>query len=446
MQKEINKFENKRNEIERCLYFLNGNDNLSNEEVAFLEMHITQKKRELVNKTFKEEHPRGKICNKTKRGYLKPTGINIFATTEEELYEKLYNFYFPSYATLNDIYVSWIHKRLEKNKTIGKPSAKTIQEDIGYWTRILSKEELVSMPINKITAADIDNLYTKWTGNGNITHKEFSNRKSLLTALFSEAVILGCIPDSGFVTSIKCNAYKFKSPPRKKYVYTVEERQRLLNYLEALDEQDGYTLAIRFMLHATIRVGEVKGLLKTDYDEHFFYVRQQLVDEHEFEVTQDGATMGKRYRRIKDPKGNANYSIRPIELTPYNRNIIEQMLALHEPSPYLFTCQGRPLITDTFNKRLKKYTAEIGIPYLSTHKLRFTSASLAKNQGQCEQDIQHNLGHSNIQQTQHYDSHATTEYNYGMAADIYDKKYNVTKCNQTFEYKKIAPNLDKLKA
>ena len=48
----------------------------------------------------------------------------------------------------------------------------------------------------------------------------------------------------------------------KKYVYTVEERQRLLNYLEALDEQDGYTLAIRFMLHATIRVGEVKGLLK----------------------------------------------------------------------------------------------------------------------------------------------------------------------------------------
>lgn len=120
------------------------------------------------------------------------------------------------------------------------------------------------------------------------------------------------------------------------------------------------------------------------------------------------------------------------------------MLALHEPSPYLFTCQGRPLITDTFNKRLKKYTTEIDIPYLSTHKLRFTSASLAKNQGQCEQDIQHNLGHSNIQQTQHYDSHATTEYNYGMAADIYDKKYNVTKCNQTFEHKKIAPNLDKL--
>ena len=85
-------------------------------------------------------------------------------------------------------------------------------------------------------------------------------------------------------------------------------------------------------------------------------------------------------------------------------------------------------------------------PYIVTHKLRFTSASLAKNQGQCEQDIQHNLGHSNIQQTQHYDSHATTEYNYGMAADIYDKKYNVTKCNQTFEHKKIAPNLDKLKA
>ena len=89
------------------------------------------------------------------------------------------------------------------------------------------------------------------------------------------------------------------------------------------------------------------------------------------------------------------------------------------------------------------------IPHQTSGRIpapRFTGASLAKNQGQCEQDIQHNLGHSNIQQTQHYDSHATTEYNYGMAADIYDKKYNVTKCNQTFEHKKIAPNLDKLKA
>ena len=43
MQKEINKFENERNEIERCLYFLNGNDNLSIEDDEFLEMHITQK-------------------------------------------------------------------------------------------------------------------------------------------------------------------------------------------------------------------------------------------------------------------------------------------------------------------------------------------------------------------------------------------------------------------
>lgn len=33
-----------------------------------------------------------------------------------------------------------------------------------------------------------------------------------------------------------------------------------------------------------------------------------------------------------------------------------------------------------------------------------------------------------------------------MAADIYDKKYNVTKCNQTFEHKKITSNLDKLRA
>ena len=37
-------------------------------------------------------------------------------------------------------------------------------------------------------------------------------------------------------------------------------------------------------------------------------------------------------------------------------------------------------------------------------------------------------------------------YSDKIALSINDKKYNVTKCNQTFEHKKIAPNLDKLKA
>ena len=59
-----------------------------------------------------------KYATKPSSGYLKPTGINIFTTTErEELYEKLYNFlFFPSYTTLNDIYVSWITKDWKRIK------------------------------------------------------------------------------------------------------------------------------------------------------------------------------------------------------------------------------------------------------------------------------------------------------------------------------------------
>ena len=60
------------------------------------------------------------------------------------------------------------------------------------------------------------------------------------------------------------------------------------------------------------------------------------------------------------------------------------------------------MTTDSFNRRLKKYCAEIGIPYLSSHKIRFTGASMLYDAGVKPIDIQPLLGHSTLTMTQHY--------------------------------------------
>lgn len=64
--------------------------------------------------------------------------------------------------------------------------------------------------------------------------------------------------------------------------------------------------------------------------------------------------------------------------------------------------EGRPLTTDSFNRRLKKYCTETDIPYLSSHKIRFTSASMLYDAGVKLIDIQSLWGHSTLTMTQHY--------------------------------------------
>ena len=79
---------------------------------------------------------------------------------------------------------------------------------------------------------------------------------------------------------------------------------------------------------------------------------------------------------------------------------------------------GSPLTTDTFNRRLKKYCKAVGIPYLSSHKIRFTGASMLYNAGVKAIDIQPLLGHSTLAMTEHYIGQRVEENNSSQMAQI----------------------------
>ena len=78
------------------------------------------------------------------------------------------------------------------------------------------------------------------------------------------------------------------------------------------------------------------------------------------------------------------------------------MKQLNPDGKYLFMFQGRTLVTETFNRRLEKYCKAIGIEYRSSHKIRFTSASICHQSGMDDTHIQILLGHSTLRMTQHY--------------------------------------------
>lgn len=379
---------------------------LESAEAAHYADMIQKKKRALVADIYFKDKKRKEFYY-CKDGRVKSYNPQFIAKSEDELIEKLYEFYFSN--TLQNVYEEWLNYR----NTTQTVSAKTIEEDMGLWRRFLAKTDLADMQIAKIKPKHIMKLFQSWTGNGLITRKDFNNRKSLLNGIFKYAVLNEFIPYNP-ISSIPCNDLKFKMPAAKKKAYTIEERNALLAYLETL-EPDAYILAIILAFHGIFRIGEIKALEWDEKDENQVLIRHQLIEQR---VLKDDMTLSHPHRILKDPKGNPCYSIRTEYLSSKGLAILRKMKALNPNGEFLFMYEGRPLTTATFNRRLKKYCKEVGIPYLSSHKIRFTGASMLYNSGVKAIDIQPLLGHSTLSMTEHYIGQRVTDRDTSQMAHI----------------------------
>ena len=66
-----------------------------------------------------------------------------------------------------------------------------------------------------------------------------------------------------------------------------------------------------------------------------------------------------------------------------------------------FEPNGEIMTTDSFNRSLKKYCKEAGVPYHSSHKIRFYNASTAFD-GNNLTTLSYLMGHSETATTLHY--------------------------------------------
>lgn len=356
-----------------------------------MQKSIMAKKKE---KLVYEIHFKGKkakdfyIC---KDGRFKSQNPQFICKTKEQLIDKLYDYYFLS--SLTTVYKEWI--RYLTRTAIVAP--KTIEENMSIWRRFLENEKIAKMQISEIKPRHIKELFETWTGNGKITRKDFNNRKSVLNGIFSYAFWnekISYNPVKGFSN----NQFKFKMPNAVKKAYTVEQRSMLLEYLETL-EPDAYVLGIMLAFHGVFRIGELKALTWDEKNGNRVDICRQLVEER---MLQDDMTFSSPQRHYKNPKGNPNYSIRSEYVSDKAVEILKKMKSLNPDKEPLFLYQGRTLTTESFNRRLEKYCKILGIPYLSSHKIRFTTASMLYDSGVKAIDIQPLLGHSNLAMTQHY--------------------------------------------
>ena len=81
--------------------------------------------------------------------------------------------------------------------------------------------------------------------------------------------------------------------------------------------------------------------------------------------------------------------------------VLKKARTINPDGEFVFMPFGKPIVTLTFNKRLKKYCGEAGVPYHSSHKIRFYTASMAYN-GENLAQISRMMGHSQVSTTLHY--------------------------------------------
>lgn len=316
------------------------------------------------------------------RIYLIVNRKSITSTSYPGLIDKLYeHFYGIQSCSLEDFFEVWVKWRTEETST----SQKTIKEDRFLWNSLLKAQEITKIPMKDLKVQDYIDYFRQITKNRKLTRKQFNNLKSILNSMLYLAVEKGIISHN-CLNDINYKQFTFKAENNDVRPYTEEERRRIIDLLSSRAD-DFYSLAILLDFHLVLRIGELKGLKWSDIHGDSIRIQRFVNEKNEI---------------VEDIKGHAEAGRRNMPLTPAARRILRQIRQLNPDSDYILIRNGHPLSTVTFNRRLKKCCEELGIEYRSSHKLRFSTASIMYKNGVEDTQLQKLLGHTSLSMTRHY--------------------------------------------
>lgn len=322
----------------------------------------------------------------------------IAKRTKEEVVEEIIKLYKleaknESSHVLEAVYEEWLIWRKESGTT-----EKTLAENINEFNRFIRPSKLISKKINSISVQDIDLFFKDITKEYSITAKRLINIKSVLSGIFQYALLKGYTV-SNPVLLIDSRIYKLrcKPTPRKK-IYSLEEREQILKYLANSEHIADLAIQLDFCLG--IRIGELTAIRKNDIQNDLIYIGRSQRKKQEL---QDDFSFGPVIHYIDERiKGNQTKGFRYLTLSSKAKSIINKTLSLYPDGDYLFMNNEKPLLPDTFNKRLKKVCTELSIEYRSSHTIRFTVATMLFDAGVTTSQLSTYLGHGDVQTTFHY--------------------------------------------
>ncbi|MGL5436922.1 MAG: tyrosine-type recombinase/integrase [Lachnospiraceae bacterium] len=323
------------------------------------------------------------------RIYLVVKRKPITSTSYIGLIEKLYDLHYNTDdVTMKQYFEIWMDWRARETSV----TQKTISDNRFLWNAMLKDTDISKASLKLLKIQDYISYFRQITKGREITRKRFNDLKSIMNGVLYLAVENGII-DHNYLRDINYKRFTYKPENTNIAPYTEDERQQIIHHLSASTD-DFYSLAILFDFHLVLRIGELKGLKWADIKDNCIFIQRFVNDKNQI---------------IEDTKGHTTEGKRYIPLTPTAFKLLEKIKILNPDSDYIFIRNGQPLSTVTFNRRLKKCCQELNIEYRSSHKLRFSTASIMYKNGMSDTELQKLLGHTSLAMTQHYLRNITPE-------------------------------------
>ena len=302
--------------------------------------------------------------------------------------------------TMDTLFERWVIFR--RDETSAKPG--TVRKDMSLYRTHCQKLTIDGIPlgswkVSELTPKKLYSFFRKLTKDRAYSRHAVNNIRGVLSGMLAYAVEKDII-QSNPAKDIDLKRLSFKPEKDKRDdVFSKEEAQKLLTHLAPIDEP--YALAIRLDFNLFARIGEIEGLKweNVDIENRCIHICNQLTYEPELN---DDLTFSEKKMVPEDYlKGCTAEGYRDEYITDEALEILEKARNINPDGEYVFMPNGRPIITLTFNKRLKKYCKDAGVPYHSSHKIRFYAASTAYD-GENLASISRMMGHKHLSTTLHY--------------------------------------------
>lgn len=318
----------------------------------------------------------------------------ITAYTEREVYQKAYELLCDHSVTLRDIYELAMEDR-DKDLTITDVTQRRMRID---WNRHYEHSALADRPITEIKASELERFLKNNVVACRLTRNGYTNMKCILNLIYDYAVA-NDIVGTNVARQIHLHGVKFE--PTGQGTYTTEQRSIVMDYIERNRKWDDsiYYAAIYLMFNMCCRVGEVKALHWSDYNPE-----KGTILIHREVVTRNGRQVELEHTKNPENGNRDQYlSSKAIEMLEHLRKTSTSDLIF--PS-----AEGHYLTTKKFNEKLAFIASHTGIPYMSSHKIRFWSVTaIARASGGDITATGKYAGQSCTQTTLHYIRYAQDE-------------------------------------
>lgn len=319
----------------------------------------------------------------------------IMRNSMERLEDAIAEFYMEAEynPTVKETYKAWVNLKFSRGE-ICKGTVDRYDKD---FEKYFKSNNFYKCKIKNISETDLENFMITTIVENNLTHKAFSNCRTLIYGIFKFAKKEGTtnISISTFVKDLEVSDKLFKKKIVKKEeeVFDEDEIPMIQYYLET--HPTIINLGILLTFYIGVRAGELSTIKISDVD-----LKKRTIFIQRTEIKYKN-NKGLTIRDVREfPKTDAG--VRYIILTDKAIEIIQRIMAIQHHTEWLLEKDGKRIRGQMYSLHLYRICDRLHIGRRSIHKIRKTYITNLLDAEVDESLIMEQVGHANIDTTQRY--------------------------------------------